>query len=112
VYQISTTGKLLKRIHEPFGVAGVAKAGNRLYMVSCQFPGARQRPVFTTRLDGSVVANFTTVSVSGNRESAEALAFDSETFNNACALRVVQDYGIPFDASLAAYKVPCPSNAP
>ena len=113
VYQITTAGKLLKRIQEPFGVAEVANAGNRLYMVSCSLPGHHgQRPVFTTRLDGSVVANFMTVSVSGNRESAEALAFDSETFNNACALWVVQDYGIPFDASLAAYKVPCPSNAP
>ena len=111
VYQITTSGQLLKRIQEPFAVAGVANSGNRLYMVSCSLPGAHgQRPVFTTRLDGSVVANFTTVSVSGQHESAESLVFDSQTFQNACALWVMQDYGFPFDASLAAYKIRCPQN--
>ena len=113
VYNVDTSGRLIKKIQEPFAIAGFTRVGSHLYMVTC---GSRathgQRPIIKTRLDGTPVSNFTTVSVSGNRESAESLSFDSNTFSNACALWVMQDYGIPFDASLAAYKIPCPQNDP
>jgi hypothetical protein len=111
VYNIDTNGNLIKRIQEPFGVAGVARVGSHLYMVTCKTKTTQTgRPIIKTTLDGTPVSNFTTFSVSGNRESAESLSFDSNTFNNACALWVMQDYGIPFDASLAAYKITCPQN--
>lgn len=108
VYNIDTSGNLLKRLQLPFGVAGVSKVGGNLYMVTCKQPDTPQRPVLKTTLDGTVISKFSTVSVSGQRESAEALAFDPVTFAPACALWVVQDYGFPFDASLAAYQIACP----
>ena len=111
VYNVDTSGHLLKRIQEPFGVFGVSRVGSHLYMVTCKtLPTQTGRPIIKTNLNGTPVSNFTTVSVSGNRESAESIAFDSNTFGNACALWVNQNYGIPFDASLAAYKIPCPQN--
>lgn len=114
VYNVDTSGKLIKRLQEPFAVAGVTQAGNHLYMVTCPNGSVRgaERPIIKTTLNGVAISNFTTVSVSGNHESAEGLGFDSNTFSNTCALWVMQDYGIPFDASLAAYKVPCPQNDP
>jgi len=108
VYNIDTSGNLLKRLQLPFGVAGVNKVGSNLYMVTCKQPDTPQRPVLKTTLDGTVISKFSTVSVSGQRESAEDLAFDPITFAPACALWVVQDYGFPFDASLAAYQIACP----
>ena len=108
VYNVDASGNLLKRIQEPIGVAGVAKVGSNLYMVTCQAPTGGMRPVIKTTLDGTVVSSFTTISVSGHRESAEDLAFDPVTFAPACALWIVQDYGIPFDASLASYQISCP----
>ena len=77
-------------------------------MVSCQPAGATGRPIIKTTLDGTVISTFYTVGVSVRHESAEDLAFDPVTFAPACALWTVQDYGIPFDASLAAYQIACP----
>ncbi len=108
VYNIDTSGNLLKRLKLPFGVAGVNKVGSNLYMVTCKQPDTPQRPVLKTTLDGTLISKFSTVSVSGQHESAEDLAFDPVTFAPACALWVVQDYGFPFDASLAAYQIACP----
>ena len=87
----------------------MARVGNSLYMVTCASKATGgHRPVLQTTLDGAVVSSFNTVSVSGNREAAEGIAFDSTTFAPNCALWVVQDYNIPFDASLAAYQIACP----
>lgn len=108
VYNIDTSGNLLKRIQMPIGVAGVTSAGHNLYMVTCPPPTGGTRPVVKTDLNGNVISSFPTISVSGNREHAESLAFDSGTFAPNCALWVVQDYGIPFEASLAAYQIACP----
>jgi len=108
VYNVDSSGNLIKRLQLPFGVAGVNKVGNNLYMVSCQPRGATGRPIIETTLDGAVISTFYTVSASGQRESAEDLAFDPVTFAPACALWTVQDYGFPFDASLAAYQIACP----
>ena len=108
VYNVDSSGNLIKRVQLPFGVAGDSKVGDNLYLVSCKPSGATGRPVIKTTLDGTVISTFFTVSVSGNRESAESIAFDPVTFAPACALWAVQDYGIPFDASLAAYQIPCP----
>lgn len=107
VYDVNTAGNLIQRVQESFGVAGVAKVGNSLYMVAEGFT-PRGRAIVQTTLAGTVVSSFATVSVSGNRESAESLAFDPSTFAPNCALWAVQDYGIPFDASLAAYQIACP----
>jgi hypothetical protein len=108
VYNVDSSGNLIKRLQLPFGVAGVNKVGNNLYMVGCQPRGATGRPIIETTLDGAVISTFYTVSASGQRESAEDLAFDPVTFAPACALWTVQDYGFPFDASLAAYQIACP----
>jgi hypothetical protein len=110
VYNIDASGNLIKRLQEPFGVAGDAKVGNYLYMVTCgtSGPTGGSRMINKTTLDGTLVSSFTTVSVSGNRESAESIAFDPTTFAPNCALWSVQDYGFPFDASLAAYQIACP----
>lgn len=108
VYNVDSSGNLLKRIQMSIGIAGVAKAGNNLYMVACQPPTGGPRQVLKTTLDGTIISSFQTVSVSGNHESAESIAFDPVTFAPACALWVVQDYGFPFDASIAAYQIACP----
>src|SRR6266704_5497298 len=108
VYNVDSAGNLIKRLQLPFGVAGVNKVGSNLYMVSCKPQGATGRPIIKTTLDGTVISTFYTVGVSVPRESAEDLAFDPVTFAPACALWTVQDYGFPFDASLAAYQIACP----
>ncbi len=108
VYNVDSSGSLIQRLQLPFGVAGVNKVGSNLYLVSCKPSGATGRPIIKTTLDGTVISTFYTAKVSGNFESAEDLAFDPVTFAPACALWAVQDYGIPFDASLAAYQIPCP----
>jgi hypothetical protein len=108
VYNVDASGNLLKRIQEPVGIAGVAKVGTNLYMVTCPPPTGGTRPIIKTTLDGTVVSSFSSVSISGHHEVPESLAFDPVTFAPACALWVVQDYGIPFDASLAAYQIACP----
>jgi hypothetical protein len=72
VYNIDTSGNLLKRLQLPFGVAGV----NNFYMVSCPTTGATHRPIIKTTLDGTVISTFFTVNVSGQHESAEDLAFE------------------------------------
>jgi len=108
VYNVDTSGNLIKRIQMPIGIAGVTKGGNNLYMVGCPPPTGGTRQVLKTTLDGTIISSFQTVSVSGQREAAEGLAFDPTTFAPNCALWVVQRYGIPFDASLAAYQIACP----
>ncbi|OLE82520.1 MAG: hypothetical protein AUF79_19645 [Crenarchaeota archaeon 13_1_20CM_2_51_8] len=108
VYHIDTNGNLLDHLRLPYGVAGLDKVGNYLYLVTCGGSATSgQRVINKTTLDGTIVSSFTTVSVSGVRESAEDLAFDPITFAPACALWVMQDYGFPFDASLAAYQIAC-----
>src|SRR6266702_4347249 len=105
-YNVDTSGKLLHRVQFPFGVSGVAKVGNFLYTATCGFaPG--MRTIVKTTLEGEVVSNFPTVSVSGNHESAEDLSFDPVTFAPNCALWAVQTYGRDLDASLAAYQIAC-----
>jgi hypothetical protein len=108
VYNVDSSGNLIKRLQLSFGVAGANKVGSNLYLVSCPSPGVPGRPIIKTTLDGTVISTFTTVSVSGHHENAEDLAFDPVTFAPACALWAVQDYGVPFDASIAAYQIPCP----
>ena len=108
VYNVDLSGNLLKRIQMPIGIAGVAKAGNNLYMVACQPPTGGTRQILKTSLDGTIISSFQTVSVSGHHENAESIAFDPVTFAPACALWAVQDYGVPFDASIAAYQIACP----
>ncbi len=106
-YNIDTSGNLLRKVQFPFGVSGVAKVGRFLYTATCGFaPG--MRTIVKTTLEGEVVSSFPTISVSGNHESAEDLAFDPATFAPNCALWVVQDYGKNLDASLAAYQIACP----
>ena len=107
VYEVNMAGNLVQRIQESFGVAGVSKVGNSLYMVAEGYI-PHGRAIVKTTLTGTVISNFATVSVSGNRESAESIAFDPTTFAPNCALWAVQDYGFPFDASLAAYQIACP----
>ena len=109
VYNVDQSGNLIKRVQLPFGVAGDTKVGNFLYLVTCGSSATHgQRVVNKTTLDGTLVSSFVTVSISGFRESAESIAFDPTTFAPNCAVWVVQDYNIPFDASLAAYQVDCP----
>jgi hypothetical protein len=105
IYNIDTSGTLLKRLQLPYSVAGVAKVGNNLYDVTC---ATSPRSIYKTDLDGNVISSFSSISVSGNHESPESVAFDPVTFAPNCALWTVQDYGIPFDASLAAYQIACP----
>lgn len=105
VYNIDTSGNLLKRLQLPYSVAGVAKVGNNLYLVT---EATHPRSIYKTDLSGNVISSFPRISVSGNRESPESVAFDAVTFAPNCALWVVQDYGIPFEASLAAYQIACP----
>ncbi len=110
VYNVDTSGKLLKRIQFPCAVAGVDKVGKFLYTVQEQPNGGGPRRIVKTTLDGRFVSSFNTTSVSGNHESAEDLAFDPVTFAPSCALWSVQDYGSQpnIDASLAAYQIACP----
>lgn len=110
VYNVDTSGNLLKRLQLPCGVAGVAKVGKFLYTVQEQPNGHGPRRIVKTTLDGRFVSSFNTTSVSGNRESAEDLAFDPVTFAPSCALWAVQDYGSSpnLEASLAAYQIACP----
>ncbi len=107
VYNVDQNGNLIQRLQLPFAVAGDAKVGNFLYLVTCGSRGTL-RPINKTTLNGTLVSSFLTVSVSGFHESAESVAFDPTTFAPNCALWVVQDYNIPFDASLAAYQIDCP----
>jgi hypothetical protein len=109
VYNIDTSGNLLKRLQLPCGVAGVAKVGQFLYTVQEQPNGSGPRRIVKTTLDGQFISSFNTTSVSGNHESAEDLAFDRVTFAPSCALWAIQHYGSApnIDASLAAYQVPC-----
>lgn len=108
VYNFDTSGNLLKRLQLPYGVAGVTRAGNNLYIVTCGASiGAPNRVILKTTLDGTVLSQFTTTSISGQNERAESIVFDPTTFAPNCALWVVQDYAIPFDASLAAYQIAC-----
>jgi hypothetical protein len=106
VYNVDSSGNLIKRLQMPFGVAGVASVGNNLYMVNCGSGGLRD--IVKTTRDGTVISSFSTVGVSTTHESAESIAFDSTTFAPNCALWAVQDYGFPFDASIAAYQIGCP----
>ncbi len=108
VYNIDTSGNLLKRLQVPFGVAGVAKVGSFLYMVTCGTSTSGGRLVHKTTLDGTVVSTFVATTITGNRESAEDLAFDPVTFAPKCALWIVKDYGFPFDGALGAYQIDCP----
>ncbi|HET7404674.1 MAG TPA: hypothetical protein VFJ63_01000 [Candidatus Bathyarchaeia archaeon] len=107
IYDVNMAGQLLQRVQEPFGVAGVAKVGDNLYMVAEGYT-PHGRAIVQTTLAGTVVSSFPTISVSGQHESAESIAFDPSTFAPNCALWAVQDYGFPFDASLAAYQIACP----
>jgi len=108
IYNVDKSGVLLQRIKVPYGAFSAEKVGSYLYISSCEVPPSHQRPVFKTTLDGTVVSSFITVSVSGQRERAEDLAYDPATFAPSCALWVMQLYGFPFDASLAAYQIACP----
>ncbi|HVH15423.1 MAG TPA: hypothetical protein VNA15_06865 [Candidatus Angelobacter sp.] len=110
VYNVDQSGNLIKRLQLPFGVAGDAKVGNYLYLVTCGSSATNgQRVVNKTTLDGTLVSSFVTVSVSGFKEShGEGIAFDPTSFAPNCAVWVVQSYNIPFDASLAAYQIDCP----
>lgn len=108
LYNVDTSGNLIRRIPLNLGTLGVAKVGNNLYISSCKTAGFAQRPIYKLALDGTPISAFSTVSVSGNRESAEDLAFDPVTFAPNCAFWVMQLYGIPFDASIAAYQIACP----
>jgi len=108
IYNVDSTGTLLQRIKVPYGAFSAEKVGSYLYISSCKVPPFPQRPIFKTTLDGTVVSSFSTVSVSGQREDAEDLAFDPVTFTPSCALWVMQLYGFPFDASLASYQIACP----
>ena len=108
VYNVDTSGNLIQRLRLNFGAFGVAKVGSFLYISTCKVAPFPQRPIFKTDLSGNVVSAFSTVSVSGFRESAEDVSFDPVTFAPNCALWVVQLYGFPFDASLAAYQIACP----
>ncbi len=108
VYNVDTSGNLLKRVQLPFGVAGVAKVGSFLYMVTCGTSTSGGRLVHKTTLDGTVVSTFVATTITGNRESAEDLAFDPVTFAPNCALWIVKDYGFPFDGALGAYQIDCP----
>ena len=105
IYNVDTSGNLLRRLQLPYSVAGVVKVGNNLYAVTC---ATSPRSIYKTDLNGNVISSFGSISVSGNRESAESVAFDPVTFAPNCALWAVQDYGFPFDASLAAYQIACP----
>jgi len=106
VYNIDTSGNLVNRLQLSFGAFSTAKVGNYLYASTCQ--NAPPRSIYKTTLSGTVVSSFPTVSVSGQRESAEDVSFDSVTFAPSCALWVMQLYGFPFDASIAAYQIACP----
>ncbi len=108
VYNVDTSGNLIRRVPLNFGVFGVAKVGNFLYVASCKVSPFPQRPIYKITLGGSIVSSFSTVSVSGHRESAEDIAFDPVTFAPNCALWGVQDYGFPLDGTLAAYQIACP----
>jgi hypothetical protein len=110
LYNVDTSGTLVRRVPLNLGTFGVAKVGNSLYISSCKTAGFAQRPIYKLAPDGTPISAFSTVSVSGNIENAEDIAFDPVTFASQghCALWVVQDYGRNLDASLAAYQIACP----
>ncbi len=108
VYNVDTSGNLIKRLQLPFAVFGVSKIGSNIYIASCKTPAFQQRPIFKLAMDGTLLSSFSTISVSGFRENAEDIAFDPITFAPNCALWVMQLYNIPFDASIAAYQIACP----
>jgi len=108
LYNVDTSGNLIRRVPLNLGAFGVAKVGGNLYISSCKTAAFAQRPIYKLALDGTPISAFSTISVSGNRENAEDISFDPVTFAPNCALWVMQLYGIPFDASLAAYQIPCP----
>ena len=110
VYQIDTSGNLLKRIEFPsFSVSGVAFSGKSLY-VADRFGLSIDR----VTPDGSVVFSFPIAQVDPG-VWPESLAFDPSTFAS-CAIWVMQPY-IPSHitgitptldhADLAAYSIPC-----
>jgi hypothetical protein len=109
LYNVDTSGNLIRRVPLNLGTFGVAKVGNNLYISSCKTSGFAQRPIYKLALDGTPISAFSTVSVSGHSENAEDVSFDSVTFAPNCALWVVQLYGFPsFDVSLPAYQIACP----
>jgi len=107
LYNVDTSGNLIRRVPLNQAAFGVAKVGSNLYVSSCESKGTT-RPIYKLALDGTPLSFFYTVSVSGNRERAEDISFDPVTFAPNCALWVDQFYGFPFDASLAGYQIPCP----
>ncbi len=106
VYHVDANGNLVNRLQLSFGAFSVAKVGSYLYASTCQ--NAPPRSIYKTTLSGTVVSGFPTVSVSGQHENAEDVTFDSVTFAPSCAVWVIQYYGFPFDASIAAYQIACP----
>lgn len=107
VYNVDTSGNLVKRVQLSFGAFGASQVGSHLYISACQAP-RQMRPINITTLDGTIISSFLTQSVSGQHENAEDVTFDSVTFAPTCALWVMQLYGFPFDASIAAYQIACP----
>ncbi len=108
LYNVDTSGNLIQRVPLNLAAFGVAKVGSNLYISSCKTAAFAQRPIYKLALDGTPISAFSTVSVSGNRENAEDVSLDPVTFAPNCALWVMQLYGFPFDASIAAYQIACP----
>ncbi len=105
VYNVDTSGKLIKRLQFPFGVSGVAVVGTHLYVVNrCALI------INETDTNGQIISSFPmTVINKGNW--VESIGFDPVTFAPACALWAMQPYFVPsttFDADLVAYQIGCP----
>ncbi len=110
VYHIDLNGNLLSKIEFPFGVSGVGKVGNNLYVVKrTPFPLLIEK----TTLTGQIVSSFPTATlVSGRTTIAEDLAFDPVSFasQGKCALWANERAGSFFSPTLAltAYEIDCP----
>jgi hypothetical protein len=103
-YNVDTSGNLIQRVQYPFGVSGVAVAGNNLYVVD-RCAGF----IDETGPNGQVISSFPLVKIDpGNW--VESIAFDTVSFTPTCALWAVQPYSIPntiFAADIVAYQIGC-----
>ena len=113
VYQINTSGNLVKRLEFPFAISGDDIVGNNLYIVQrCTTPSTSPHIIYKTTLDGQILSGFPLATlVSGHVTTAEDISFDPATFASSsnCALWANERTGIVNPTiALTAYEIACP----
>ena len=106
VYQVDLAGNLVNRIVLPYGVGGIAKVGNYLYLND----GGCGHTVHKTTLDGTQVSTFSLIMSSSTGHDPEGSAFDPSTFAPNCALWFQQRIFLngALTSFITAYQVDCP----